>query len=441
MWDDAQYGAQHRANADVNFNTLKYLNVTPSINYEEIWFFKTREREFVFDPATDIEYDTLTDPNGEVIIVPDTISFGRTVDRIVGGFEPFRRFSTGISMNTQIFGTMQFRKGWLRGIRHVIKPGISFSYTPDLFDRFRDSVQTDIRRPNPDDFLDYSILDRGVYSASFSRGDQMSIGYSLNNIFEAKYFSKKDSTEKKLKLFDNIVVNGSYNFAALGDSLHFSPININGTTRFFKGASTFGFSAVYDFYDIDANGRRYERFYWDTPGRLLRFDMLQARLNTRLTIRLIRQLFSGKQAAPAAQTSGQRSSTDSRSGPQRSTQEESDLFFDLFDGFSIDHNLSLVRDGRRDTTMITTHTINMRGSINLSPKWSINVGNIGYDFRSERLTYPDIGFSRDLHCWFLNLSWQPERGTYSLQIGVKPGTLDFIKIPHKRNTQDTFGGF
>jgi hypothetical protein len=83
----------------------------------------------------------------------------------------------------------------------------------------------------------------------------------------------------------------------------------------------------------------------------------------------------------------------------------------------------------------------MRGSVHISPKWTINVGNIGYDFRSEQLTYPDFGFSRDLHCWFLNFSWQPQRGTYALQIGVKPGTLDFIKIPHNRNTQDTFGGF
>lgn len=269
----------------------------------------------------------------------------------------------------------------------------------------------------------------------------MALGYSLNHIFEAKYFSKKDSIEKKLKLFDNIIMSGNYNFAAQGDSLHFSPMNINGTTRFFKGASTFGFSAIYDFYEIDANGRRIQEFAWKKPGQLLRFDNFQARINSRMTIQKIREVFAPKTVTQPSDEEDLESSRGSRAGAQSRAQEGPEKFFDLFNDFSIDHNLSIVRDGRRDTTMITTHTINMRGSLHISPKWTINVGNIGYDFRSEQLTYPDFGFSRDLHCWFLNFSWQPQRGTYTMQIGVKPGTLDFIKIPHNRNQQDTFGGF
>ncbi|MDX1407511.1 MAG: hypothetical protein R3330_05240, partial [Saprospiraceae bacterium] len=95
----------------------------------------------------------------------------------------------------------------------------------------------------------------------------------------------------------------------------------------------------------------------------------------------------------------------------------------------------------RDTTITTTHTINVRGNLKISPKWSINVGNIGYDFRSDRLTYPDVGFTRDLHCWDMSFSWQPQRGTYTFHIGVKPGSLDFIKIPNRRSNVDSFGGF
>jgi hypothetical protein len=81
-------------------------------------------------------------------------------------------------MTTQIYGLKEFTKGWLRGIRHIIKPSISFNFTPDLFDAFRDSVQFDVRRP--DDFRPFSILVGGGYSAGFSSqpGDQMAIGYS-----------------------------------------------------------------------------------------------------------------------------------------------------------------------------------------------------------------------------------------------------------------------
>jgi hypothetical protein len=344
-------------------------------------------------------------------------------------------------MTTQIYGTMQFRKGWLRGIRHVIKPSVSFNFTPDLFDAFRDSVQFDVRRP--DDFRPFSILEGGVYSAGFSTqpGDQMAIGYSLNNIFEAKYFSKKDSTEKKLKLFDNIVMSGNYNFAAAGDSLHFSPLNINGTTRFFGGATTFGFSATYDFYEInEETGRRLDQFYWEKPGQLLRFDNFQARLSTRLTIRKIKEIFGSKEKEGSRSDDGQ-SAGRGRSQSQAGQRQQDNRFFNLFDDFSLDHNLGLMRNGRLDTTIITTHTVNMRGAVKLTKKWSITVGNIGYDFRAKELTYPDFGFVRDLHCWSISMSWQPQRGTYSLRIGVKPGSLDFIKIPHNRNQQDTFGGF
>jgi hypothetical protein len=439
MWDDAQYGAQHRLNTDMSFTVLKNFHVTPSASYEDIWFFKTQDKLFDFDPDSLITFDTLIDPNGVEIIVPDTISYG-TINNVTNyGFTPFRRFSTGVSITTQIYGTKEFTKGWLRGIRHIIKPSVSFNFTPDLFDSFRDSVQFDVRRP--DDYQYFSILESGVYSAGFPTqpGDQMAIGYSFNNIFEAKYFSKKDSTEKKLKLFDNIIVSGNYNFAA--DSLNFSPLNINGTTRFFGGATTFGFSATYDFYEINQEtGRRLDQYYWEKPGQLLRFDNLQARLTTRLTIRKIKELFEPKE------TQGNRSDdTQAKGGSRGQSQnrqtQADNRFFSLFDDFSIDHNLGVMRNGRLDTTIITTHTINMRGAVKLTKKWSITVGNIGYDFRGKELTYPDFGFVRDLHCWAISMSWQPQRGTYSLRIGVKPGSLDFIKIPHNRNLTDTFGGF
>jgi lipopolysaccharide assembly outer membrane protein LptD (OstA) len=81
----------------------------------------------------------------------------------------------------------------------------------------------------------------------------------------------------------------------------------------------------------------------------------------------------------------------------------------------------------------------MVGSIQLTPNWSVNVGNIGYDFQSDRITYPDIGLTRDLHCWQMGFSFQPDRNTFSFHIGVKPGSFDFLKFPYRRGRQDAFG--
>ncbi len=91
----------------------------------------------------------------------------------------------------------------------------------------------------------------------------------------------------------------------------------------------------------------------------------------------------------------------------------------------------------RDTFLIGQPTTSVfPGSIPLSSKWSINIGNISYDFQAKGLAYPDLGFTRDLHCWQLSLRWQPARGTYQFTITVKPGTLDFLKIPYRKNNYD-----
>ena len=67
---------------------------------------------------------------------------------------------------------------------------------------------------------------------------------SINQINIEQKLSRKDSINpvKRFKLFDNITLNGSYNFAA--DSLKFSPISISGTARFFNNLTVGNFSFV-----------------------------------------------------------------------------------------------------------------------------------------------------------------------------------------------------
>ena len=233
-WDNAQWGAQHKATVNTNFTALKYFNFTPSIDYGETWFFKTRGRAFRFDPDdTDfVVNDTIYFPDSSgYFIQPDTINFGVVEDSLAQGFQAFRSMSASINMNTQIFGTLQFKKGWLRGIRHVIKPNIGFSYAPaapgNYFQQERFSVAF------PDSTKKFSRFDNLLFGVRPIDEDRALINFSFTNLFEAKYFSRRDSTEKKLKLFDNISVSGNYNMAA--EYNQWSPINISGNTRFFKG--------------------------------------------------------------------------------------------------------------------------------------------------------------------------------------------------------------
>jgi hypothetical protein len=120
-----------------------------------------------------------------------------------------------------------------------------------------------------------------------------------------------------------------------------------------------------------------------------------------------------------------------------------DDLLSIFNNFRVDHRISFARrliptgyGTARDTFTIGTNSLNFSGSLPLSSKWSLDVDNISYDFISKSLVYPSFGFTRDLHCWQLSFRWQPDRGTYEFFLGVKPGTLDFVKVPYRRNIFD-----
>lgn len=427
---NAQYGVQHRANASVNMNVLKYFNVTPAIDYGETWFFKTRDRMFRFDPNDSdfVKNDTVYYPDGTgYLVIPDTVSYGVVDSKLKNGFVPFRTMSASINMNTQLFGSIQFKKGWLRGIRHVLKPSIGFSYAQPSPVNYYQDVQFNVLYP--DSTKEYSRFDNLMYSVRPTNVKQANLNYSFTNLFEAKYFSAKDSTEKKLKLFDNISVGGSYNMAA--DSFKFSPLNISGNTRLFKGITTISVGATYSFYGLRENGRLDTTLYIKSDNKLLRFDNLRLRFSTRITFNDIKKIIEGKPVeAPSAPD-------------KKRIADTRDKFEDLLSGFSISHEFGVVRMGMSgpDITRVTTNSINMIGSMSVTPNWRIYFGNIGYDFISKRITYPDLGISRDLHCWQLSFNWQPTRGTYAFNISVKPGTFDFLKVPYKRGNYDSSGGF
>ena len=366
--------------------------------------------------------------------------------------------SAGISLNTQIFGTLLFKKGWLRGLRHVMKPQIGFSFSPDYLNPKRGWFQFYENPNDPDLETRYSIFENGVFGSPSASGRQASLTYGITNLFEAKVFSKKDSTERKLKLFNNINVNGRYNFAA--DSLKWSQINASGTARFFKGATTLSVRATWDPYITDEFNRRINRTNWRVNGKLLRFVGASASFGTRMTVAKIRELFQGKeeefvedvrdssdpnlrnrdrdQAVPLLERG---EPTRRRERPDPSQQED---FLSLFENFSINHNLALRWDASKEGDeffMVSTHAIDVQGQIKLTPNWDIQIGRIGYDFVRKNLTYPSVGFRRDLHCWEMGMDWQPTRGTYRFYIQVRPGTLGFIRIPYQQNNFDATRAF
>lgn len=464
--ESAQYGMRHKMSSDVNLKLFNYINVSPNINYSEVWYGDEIERLFIAD--TTIVADTLYNPDGSIFdITFDTTSYGAVEEFKRNGFTRFFQMSAGVNLNTTRYFTQQFKKGFIRGFRHVAKPSIGFSFTPDYtvesLGYYRNVITPETPLNEIADTTQYSVFSNGIYGSPSSGGRQMLITYGIRNNFEAKYWSKRDSTAKKVKLFNDINIRGDYNFAR--DSLKWSDITAGGTTRFFKGITNVSVNARWSPYALNENFTPINTFYWDTNKRPLRFVNATVRTSTNFSLQQLLDLFTGKKSNggtinnPAGNNArfgtsanddlpaGITGPTNLRSRANAGPKQEA--FLDLFSSFRISYNLNLTFESSRqtgnDTLVVSSHAIETRGNFNLTENWRITVGRVGYDFKNNRVTFPDFSFYRDLHCWEMGMSWRPERTVYSFFLRVKPSSLDFIEVPYRKNNADSgfgsFGGF
>ncbi len=429
MWNSAQFGMSHTMSSNVNFQ-IGNFQFSPSINYSELWYLKDQTRKF--DPSVitkpRVVYDTISALRIDSTVVNDTIQSGKVDTFFNNRFSRVGQLSAGANLSTKIFGTINFKKGWLRGIRHRVDPNIGFVYSPD-YRNYADSVQTNLNNPLKQI---YSRYENSIFGTPSSGGPQAAITYSLSNFFELKYLSK-DSTLKKMKLLENIFIGGSFN--AIADSFKWSRVAMSTNTSLFKGLSSLSVNALFDPYGRNKDGRRLQTFAYQANGKLLNFENLTLSINTGLSIRQIRELFNNPTVLPGSQpqslTTRQQDSIARRSALKRAAAES---FLDIFNNFSLRHTFAVSIDKQfgHDTTIVQ-NALYTSGDIPITKNWRITVGNIGYDFANKRLTYPDFGFFRSLHCWEMGMNWQPTRNTYSFFLRVRPGSLDFLKLPYNKS--------
>jgi hypothetical protein len=423
--DNAEYGFRHDIRSDATFRFAKYFNITPFVDYKEDYYFKTLRKDFDPNPVIDTVF--LTSEDGDTLDVTfDTLSVGMINEFDESGLEILRQYSTGVTLFTTLYGTAQFRRGWLRGIRHVLQPNFTFSYTPDYtgpgFDYFRQ-----VQNQNGE-IEEYTIFNGGAGLRRPSAGGRsMQLSYGFDNNFEAKVYSKKKGETQKIKLFNRVGVNGNINFAA--DSLQFSPLNISGPTTLFNGMTTVNLNAQYDFYALNDEGQRINTFYYEQTGRPLRFVSATAGINTTVTVDRLRKLLEG---------SGQ----GNKPQADKAKQAQNNDLWTIVQGLNLRHNITFRKRLNRpqgiDTLEVTVHTIGVSiQRIKLTPNWGLSIGNISYNFKNKNLFYPDFTVTRNLHCWEMGLSWQPTRGTYNFFIRVRPGSLGFIEVPYKKNNIDS----
>ena len=413
MFRDAKVGFQHSIPLSTNFKVFKYFSASTSMNYEEIWYTKTIERNFDVDQS-------------------------QVADKIINGFDAFRTYSFSSSLGTTIYGTFNFGENKkIKSVRHVMRPSVSYGYTPS-FERYYDTYASDASGTMD---KQYTRFENGIFGAP-GLTNSNTLGFDLSNTFEAKV-TDKDSTKtepKKIMLLNNLNLSTNYNLNADGvTSLAFAPVRVSGGTQLFDNKMNVNFGTTLDPYAIDNSGRRINVFNINNGGSLFRMTSSNMTLNYSLSSKGKND--NKKEKNEQSLRNGGRaddlfgSNTDL--GDNRVSQfddeetEGEDKISEFFNAklpWDMTFAYSLTYGNNNRENKIVGNSIMISANADITPKWKAGVST-GYDFVQKGVTFTQLRFERDLLSWRMDFNWSPfgTNANWGFFIGIKSGVLSDIK--------------
>ncbi len=397
-------GMQHSIPLQSNIKVMKHFNWTNSINYTERWYLNYITKRL--DP-----YDT-----NQIAVLKDTIM----------GFFANRDVNFSSNLNTRIYGMFTFKKGYLKAIRHVINPAISFTYTPNFSNPSLGFYDFYLDRNNQRVY--YSKTEDGLFGSP-PNGQSGVLGFSIGNNLEIKVKSSNDTVNgtSKITLLESLNIASGYDLAK--DSINWQPLRLNARTTLFKKI-IINFSASYTPYAIDTMGRLTNQFLINTENKLFK------RQNSQWDLNVSWQL-SGKKDKSSSQNNEQNNEFISPSQMTYSPFVNPNEILGHDVDFTIPWSLNLGLTYSQLSSFVVaiagyetnqSAIFNVRGDINLTPNWKIGF-TTGYDFINKDYTYTSIDFYRDLHCWEMRMNWVPFgfRQGWNFTIAIKASMLQDLK--------------
>ena len=411
-------GIEHNIPVSASFSLFNYINISPTANYTERWYFKKVEREW--NPLTNtVDY---LDPQY--------------------GFYRIYNYNAGVSAQTTIYGMWQMKSktSKLQAVRHTIKPQVGFSYAPD-FSKQKYGYYKVVQSDSTGRYQVYSPFSDNAYGVPGS-GRQMNLTFSLEQTLEMKVLSKRDTSGvKKVKLIDNFSFSGSYNF--LADSMRLSTIPVSLRTTIFGSNFGLQLSATLDPYEVSPQGVRYNKLMWrrGLPGRIIStgwsfgYTFKSRQDNSQAAINDINSI-PPEYINPFYDPYGRMDPT-LRRQYMAQTYYDFSLPWNIGFNYMISYSISYVNNGTTGYRKNVTQTIGFNGSVNITPKTGITFTG-GYDIMNNKLTTTSISITRDLHCWQMSFVWIPFgfHKSWSFNIGVKASSLADIKYDKSQSMYD-----
>lgn len=398
---DWRNGLSHRIPISATFQLFDYINVTPSLSYNERWYFKKVNRSW-------------DEQAGEV--VRDTVY----------GFNRVYNYNFSLSMNTTLYGFYQpagfLKNSRIHTVRHVFKPSISFSYAPDFGSRHYGYYDTYTYTDEDGEVhqVEYSPYEGALYGVP-GRGKTGSVTFDVGNNIEMKWRTKSDSL-KKISIIDEIGANISYNMAA--KERPWSNLNTRLRLKLSKNY-TFSLNATWATYAYEFNERGQvvvgNKTEW-SYGRFGRFQGMSQNLSytfNNQTFGKIKKLFGydekvvdkddaekdddkKREKAEKGVTMVSRSRGSSE---KAEVDEEGYMPFKLPWNFTVSYGVIMAENTAAKINIKSmrypykfTQNMNFSGNIGISDNWKINFTS-GYNFEYKKLTTTTMNISRDLHCF------------------------------------------
>ncbi|WP_280670785.1 MULTISPECIES: putative LPS assembly protein LptD [unclassified Dysgonomonas] len=415
----------HRIPISATFNVFNYLNISPSVSYNENWYTEGVYRGW--NGSSHVNMDT-------------TYRFKRVYD-----------YNFSLSFQTKLYGFYEplFNFLGIKKIRHVFTPSISFNVSPDFTDPKYGFVRS------------YKYLDANGYERTYSYSpwgsmpsrEQGAISFDFQNNIEAKVKNAQDSLVTK-SIIDNLGVNFSYNLMA--DSLKLSDINMNMRLKLSK-TLTVNLNAVFDpyLYGIDEGGMpvRIDKLRINKNGMFGRLRntgySISPSINQDTFKKWFRKSKDTSEGENNTDVEGEGSDTEdgestkkrgslyAKKKEQGDIDEDGYLKNDFRWNISASYSMSYGYTGEFDFHKMEykrklTHNLSFSGSVQPTKNWSLTF-NSSYDFDRKKLAYMSCGITRNLHCWSISGNFIPigDYTSYFVTLRVSSSILQDLKYEQR----------
>ena len=391
----AKNGVRHTASLSTAFKS-KFFTLNPDFRITDRWYFETLRK--TYDPETNI---TTTDT--------------------VAGFQRAAEWSTGANLTSKLYGLYTFRGNGIKAIRHTITPNVGFTYRPDNSTRIEGPFGTDGA------LTTYSPFQNGIYGEP-SVGESGTVNVGLIQNLEAKVKDGKapadstglggEVTYKKIKLFDFVGVNSSYDL--LKDSLQWSPISVATRTAFFNTINV-NFNGLWDPYAVNDAGQRIQQSERSVTGGFARLLAMNVAVGFDLKSKRYGQ-------SNNENTNDQQVVEDS--DPSKGAPGNFRLPWRLGVNYSYDLNRAYLGGTFTDTKR---QSALFNGDVTVMKYWKFGFSS-GYDLVAKEFTPTSLNLYWDLHCWEFNFNIIPigVRKSYMFRINVKASILRDLKYERRK---------